>query len=80
MAKLYTCSAVDDLAEMYVDADGILTTIEEGCLGWGLTVMEAPGYKCAVVTEVALNEWSSAHKVRFYNELPKKYQRMIDEL
>jgi len=80
MVKLYTCSAVDDLADKYVAAGGMLTTIEEGCLGWGLTVMEAPGYKYAVVTEVALNEWSSAHKVRFYNELPKKYQQLIDQL
>lgn len=39
--------------------------------------MTAPGYKTAVVTEVYLNEWSSAHKVRFYNECPAKYAQAV---
>lgn len=32
-----------------------------------------------IITEVPLNCWSSADKVRRYKKLPKKYQKMVNE-
>ena len=69
----YSCSAIDTLISAYQEKGGFCTVLREGVLGCGDMVLSAPGYKSAVVKEVALNEWSSAHTVRFYNVLPKKY-------
>lgn len=77
MSKLYTSDAVEQLARMYCERDGEVITVEEGTLGWGLTVMRAQGCKTAIVKEVPLNEWSSAHTIRLYNKCPKKYEQMV---
>ena len=29
--------------------------------------------------EVAINEWSSGHKVRGYNRMPEKYRALLDK-
>ena len=78
--SLYTCTVVEKLIEQYVDHGGEIITLEEGCLGYGLTLLMAPGYKTVVIKEVALNCWSSAHKIRFYNRCPKKYLAMAEEV
>lgn len=58
-----------------------VTTIEEGCLGLGKVVIDGgEEYKSYVITEVFLNEWSSDHKVRRYNKLPKKYRKIINQI
>ena len=80
MARLYTSSAVQELANKYAEVGGEVFEIEEGVLGWGLTVMMAEGYKTAVVKEVPLSAWSSAHTVRMYNRTPRKYLEAIDRL
>lgn len=77
MTKLYTCSAVQELMNKYMDENGICYTLQEGCLGYGTVVCWAEGYKTAIVTEEYLNEWSSGHKVRFYNECPTKYAKAV---
>lgn len=77
--KLYTSGRVTDLAAKYADVGGEIVTIEEGCLGWGFTIMYAPGYKTAIIQEIGLNTWQVGHKVRFYNEMPKKYKNMIED-
>ena len=76
--KLYTYNAVKDLMDRYLDKGGDVYEIEEGSLAQGLTICMAEGYKTAIINEVYLNEWSSGQKVRFYNRLPKKYEKMID--
>lgn len=76
--KLYPCSAVEKLFAAYADIGGTCYEIVPGTLGHGLTVCVADGYNSAIVTEVYLNEWSSAHKIRFYDVLPKKYAKMIE--
>ena len=78
--KLYTCSAIKQLFDKYIDLGGEITTIDEGCLGYGITVMTAEGYKSCVVKEVYLNTQSSAHKIRFYNRLPKKYMEAVERI
>lgn len=77
--KLYSCSTVQNLIGQYLEKGGEVLTIEEGCLGYGLTILQGEGLKIAVITEVYLNEWSSAHKIRMYNKCPKKYKKMIEE-
>ena len=78
--KLYALSAVQQTIDAWIEAGGQVDTVEEGCLGYGLTICHGDGLKTAVITEVPLNEWSSAHKIRFYNETPKKYQAMLNNL
>ena len=77
---LYALSAVEQTINAWIAAGGQVDTVEEGTLGYGLTICHGDGLKTAVITEVPLNEWSSAHKIRFYNEMPKKYRQMLDDM
>lgn len=79
-ATLYALEAVEQTVNNWIEAGGEISTVEEGVLGWGLTICHGEGLKTAVITEVYLNEWSSAHKIRFYNEMPKKYRQMLDDM
>lgn len=76
---LYTCGAIETLAQKYYEKGGEVVEIIPGTLGYGLTVMHGEGLKTAVVTEVYINEWSSGHKVRLYNKMPEKYQKMLND-
>lgn len=78
--KLYTCTAIQNLIDQYCNADkkAKIITLQEGCLGYGLMVLMCEGYKTAIVKEVPLNCWSSAHTVRFYNKTPKRYLMLIE--
>lgn len=77
---LYSLSAVQQTIDAWVEAGGQVDTVKEGSLGWGLTICHGDGLKTAIITEVCLNEWSSAHKIRIYNEMPKKYRKMLDDM
>ena len=77
--SLYTCSAVSNLIDRYLEKGGEIITIHEGVLGYGTMILQGEGLKSAVIQEIALNEWSSAHKIRMYNELPKKWIKAIEE-
>jgi len=75
--SLYNCNAVENLINRYSQVQGnTFTQLYEGVLGYGKLVLKAPQKKTAVITEVPLNEWSSAHKIRMYNNCPKKYQNL----
>ena len=82
--KLYTCTAVANLIERYYTEAAKQSMIPEvielveGCLGYGLTIIQCTGFKTAIIKEKPLNCWSSAHIVRFYNKTPKKYLKMIE--
>ena len=75
--KLYSTKAVDSLINQYIDKGGEVTEIEEGVLGHGHLVLHGAGLKTTIVKETYINHWSSGHKVRSYNETPKKYQSVI---
>ena len=77
MTKLYSLSECEKLINKYVERGGEVYTIEEGCLGLGVMVLTCHNLKTTIIKEVYLNEWSSAHKVRMYNNCPKKYQEII---
>lgn len=77
---LYTCAAVQNLIDKYIQKDGIALTVNEGSLGYGDMILFGDGLKTAIIHEVYINEWNSAHTIRMYNKTPEKYQRMIDNL
>jgi hypothetical protein len=52
----------------------------EGCLGSGNWILTAPGKKTAIIKEVYVNAWQSTHTVKMYNEIPKKYQSILNNL
>jgi hypothetical protein len=74
----YTNKVVQDLINKYVDRDGEVIEVIEGCLGYGTTICSAYGCKYAVIQEVFLNSWSSTHTIRMYNKLPKKYENLLE--
>lgn len=78
--QLYDCTSVQELINKYLSRQGIIYTIDEGVLGHGTLVLSAPNCKYCIVQEVYLNEWSSGHKLRFYNNLPKKWEQAIDSI
>lgn len=79
MSTLYSCSACENVINQYIENGGEVIELEEGTLGYGLTICFGEGLKTCIITEKYLNEWSSAHTIRFYNNMPKKYERMIDK-
>lgn len=75
--KLYNLKAIDELIERYLKKGGEIHTVKEGVLGYGIMVLLGENLKFTVITEVYLNSQSSAHKIRMYNKLPKKYNNLI---
>lgn len=80
MATMYTTTACEELINRYIEAGGEAVTIEEGVLGLGLVVCFGEGLKTAIINEVYINCWSSGHTIRMYNKMPKKYEKMLDEV
>jgi hypothetical protein len=79
--KLYTLKSCEDLIRDWTSKDGQVTVLEEGILGLGQVVLHGlNGHKIVIITETYLNAWSSGHKVRMYNSMPAKYQKLIDKL
>ena len=76
--KLYNYEAVEQLMNRYLEQGGNVHILDEGSLVYGLVVCEGEGLKTAVIKEVYLNEWSSAQSIRMYNNMPKKYAKMIE--
>lgn len=77
---LYSNEAVQRVLSQYSELNGEIETIQEGSLGYGLIVCYGSGLKTCIIREVYVNEWSSGHTIRFYDKMPKKYQKMIDNL
>jgi hypothetical protein len=78
--KIYGHEQVQQVIDKYLEHDGVVYTIDEGCLGYGTLVLTGHNLKTCVVQEVYLNEWSSGHKIRFYNNMPKKWEQKIEKL
>ncbi len=78
--KLYTNEAVDKIVSKYNDKGGNVEVIKEGCLAsFGLAICYGDKLKFCVISEQYLNEWSSGNKIRFYRELPSKYQTLLSK-
>ena len=78
--KNYTLTQTQKLIDNYLSKDGEIHILNEGSLVYGLVVATAPNCKSAVIKEVFINEWSSLQSIRLYNELPKKYQTLINNI
>lgn len=78
--KLYSFKDVDNLIERYIKAGGEAVQTDEGSLGSGNWILfDTTGkLRSFVINEVYLNEWSSAHTIRGYNKLPKKYEALLE--
>ena len=79
-ATLYALEAVEQTVNNWIEAGGEISTVEEGVLGWGLTICHGEGLRTAIIKEVPLNEWSSAHTIRVYKKMPKKYLAMLENM
>ena len=76
-----THSQIERLRDKYIALGGrVYEEAEPGTLGWDTTIMEAEGYKTAVISERPLNTWSSWHSIRFYRraKVPKKYRQLME--
>lgn len=78
MTKLHSTLQISNLIQRYIDLGGECHQIEEGVLGHGtLLLTGAPQRRHIVVREVPVNEWNSLHRIRQYNKLPIKYQKIL---
>ena len=78
--KNYSLKSCQSLIDKYVnDYKGEATILSEGVLGLGTILLHnAPGMKSYVITEYFITSWTSGHKVRAYNKLPKKYESALE--
>jgi hypothetical protein len=76
--KTYTLKSCENLIDRYVNEyNGECTVIEEGVLGLGVILLHgAEGRKTIVINEIFVTSWTSTHKIRMYNKLPKKYENL----
>lgn len=83
--KNISLQGAENLIRKYRNAGGEAYTIEEGCLGLGVVVLTDYGQnhlRAFVIEEVYLNEWSSGHVLKIYEDgrLPAKYQKAVDAI
>lgn len=78
---MYNFQQIDKLIERYSNIENSITfQMCEGCLGSGNWILTAPNKKTAIIKEVYVNAWNSTHTVKMYNEIPKKYQSILNNL
>jgi len=83
MPTYYSLEAIENLIQKYHNAGGYSVTLEEGCLGYGTLMLYAEPekkLKTFIIQERYLNEWSSAHTIRGYQNPPKKYLDMLEKI
>lgn len=79
--KFYSNEAVENLIEKYNQKTGgnfELYTIEGSLLD--NYIITGEGLKTAIIKEEYLNCWSSCYTIRIYNEMPAKYEKVIEAL
>lgn len=78
--KLYSFREAEKLINRYLEAGGNAIQTSDGVLGIGNWILYdySNKLKCFVITEIYLNCWSSAQKIRSYNKIPKKYLAQIE--
>jgi hypothetical protein len=76
--KHYSTSAIENLTDKYINKGGQVVELIDGVLGYGTTICFGDNLKCCIIQEVFESSWSSTHSIRFYNEIPKKYQSLLN--
>ena len=82
MSNLYSYTAIDSLISTLENDYGYeCCQIFEGTLGSGNWICVPPddNHYYYIVSEVYLNEWSSAHKVRKCSKLSKANEKLLVE-
>lgn len=80
METLYNLESMENYINNYIAAGGEAITLQEGSLGLGLVLLYGDKLKTVVIQEVPITSWSSGHKIRKYNKMPKKYQVMLEKV
>jgi hypothetical protein len=78
--KMYTNEVVQNLIDNYIKKNGEVIEVVEGCLGYGTTICLGDGLKYAIIQEVFLNHWNSGHTIKMFNKLPKKYEKLLEQV
>lgn len=73
--KLYTSEALE---KTIASGDWDIETLNEGSLLGGDMILRREGYKTMVVFEHYLNEWSSAYRVRRFDETKEKSRKALE--
>jgi hypothetical protein len=78
---MYSYIEVDKFLIRYSEIENseVIQT-REGILGSGDWVCTAPGKKTAIIKEVFINSWNSSHTIKMYNETPKKYLKLTENI
>ena len=76
--KNLSTNAIENLVDKYISKGGQAIELVEGTLGFGTTICFGDNLKCCIIQEVFESSWSSTHTIRFYNNMPKKYQSLIN--
>ena len=83
--KIDISRSVRDIIDFYLELGGDSYEIEEGCLGWGITVLTGIAEKSYKITEYYKNYWTSGHTIERITEdetdslIQKMYDRWADE-
>lgn len=73
--KLYTREALDKTLE---SGNWDIETLNEGSLLGGDMILRREGYKTMVVFEHYLNEWSSAYRVKRFDETNERSRKALE--
>lgn len=77
--KIYGLDALNNLIEKYQKRENFEQYQIDGCL-LDNYILTADNTKTAIVKEIYLNAWSSGYNITLYNNIPKKYKKVIDLL
>ena len=83
--KIDISRSVRDIIDFYLELGGDSYEIEEGCLGWGITVLTGIAEKSYKITEYYQNSGTSGHTLERITEdetdslIQKMYDRWADE-
>ncbi len=71
--KNYSWQEVEKLIKRYIDKGGSAIQLREGVLGSGDWILTSDTLYSFVIKEIFVTSWTSAHTIRRYKNLPKKY-------
>ena len=77
----YSLGTVEALMQRCADLDYEFVEISEGCLGYGHLILlsHRDDYMNVEIMEQYVNEWSSTHRVRKFQNISKRQQKLIDK-
>lgn len=79
MQKNYSVNYIKNLIDKYIKKGGEVIELEEGVLGYGVTMLYGEGLKTFIIKEYYINAWASGHTIRAYNKMPRKYEQILEK-